>query len=78
MVTQFHVGTNRPTKRLMLQVSSLSPLRNNFLADGTLSHYKARLVANSSTHVDRIDVDETFSLVVKPGTIQTVLSLAVS
>nr|GEZ69179.1 ribonuclease H-like domain-containing protein [Tanacetum cinerariifolium] len=34
--------------------------------DGTLSRYKARLVANGSTELERVDVDETFSLVVKP------------
>ncbi|GKB99135.1 ribonuclease H-like domain-containing protein [Tanacetum coccineum] len=45
---------------------------------GTLSRYKARLVANGSTQVDGIEVDETFSPVVKPGTIRTVLSLATS
>nr|GEW86274.1 ribonuclease H-like domain-containing protein [Tanacetum cinerariifolium] len=52
--------------------------RHNFFADGTLSRYKARLVANGSTQVEGVDVDETFSLVVKPGTIWTVLSLAIS
>ncbi|GJX70498.1 ribonuclease H-like domain-containing protein [Tanacetum coccineum] len=52
--------------------------RHKFLADGTLSRYKARLVANGSTQVEGIDVDETFSPVVKPGTIRTVLSLAIS
>ncbi|GJW52933.1 ribonuclease H-like domain-containing protein [Tanacetum coccineum] len=52
--------------------------RHKFLADGTLSRYKARLVANGSTQVEGVDVDETFSLVVKPGTIRTVLSLAIS
>nr|GEY50361.1 ribonuclease H-like domain-containing protein [Tanacetum cinerariifolium] len=43
-----------------------------------LSRYKARLVANGSTQIEGIDVDETFSPVIKPGTIQTVLSLALS
>ncbi|GJV21145.1 ribonuclease H-like domain-containing protein [Tanacetum coccineum] len=126
MVTRFRVGTNRPTKRLNLHVSSVSPLpksyrdafsdpnwqntirdeyhaliknktwtlvprppdtnivccmclfRHKYLADGTLSRYKARLVANGSTQLERVDVDETFSPVVKPGTIRTVLSLATS
>nr|GEW66022.1 hypothetical protein [Tanacetum cinerariifolium] len=45
---------------------------------GTLNRYKARLVANDSTLVEGVDVDETFSLVVKPGTIRTILSLAIS
>jgi hypothetical protein len=48
------------------------------LADDNLSQYKARLVANGSTQIEGVDVDETFSPVVKSGTIQTVLSLAIS
>ncbi|GJW17505.1 ribonuclease H-like domain-containing protein [Tanacetum coccineum] len=51
---------------------------NEYLAHGTLSCYKARLVANGSTQLEGVDADETFSLVVKPGTIWTVLSLAAS
>ncbi|GKA66161.1 ribonuclease H-like domain-containing protein [Tanacetum coccineum] len=51
---------------------------HKYLADGTLSRYKACLVANDSTQLEGVDVDDTFSLVVKPGTIQTVLSLAAS
>ncbi|GJQ89853.1 ribonuclease H-like domain-containing protein [Tanacetum coccineum] len=40
--------------------------RHKFLTDGTLSRYKARLMANSSTQLEGVDVDETFSPVVKP------------
>nr|GFB12252.1 ribonuclease H-like domain-containing protein [Tanacetum cinerariifolium] len=90
MATRFRVGSNRPLERLYLLVSFISPLPKSYtdtfnnlnwqnaMRDGTLSHYKARLVANGSTQLEGIAVDETFSLVVKPGTIQTVLSLATS
>ncbi|GJZ72777.1 ribonuclease H-like domain-containing protein [Tanacetum coccineum] len=52
--------------------------RHKYLADGTLSRYKARLMANGSTQLGGIDVDETFIPVVKPSTIRIVLSLAAS
>ncbi|GKB36198.1 ribonuclease H-like domain-containing protein [Tanacetum coccineum] len=52
--------------------------RHKYHAYGTHSRYKARLVANGSTQLAGVDIDETFSLVVKPGTIRTVLSLATS
>ncbi|GKB17034.1 ribonuclease H-like domain-containing protein [Tanacetum coccineum] len=126
MVTRFRVGSNRPTHRFTLNVSTISPLlksythafrdpnwhsamideynaliknntwilvprpqeanivcstwlfRHKHNADGSLSRYKARLVANGSTQLTCIDVDETFSPVVKPATIRTVLSLAIS
>nr|GEX96912.1 ribonuclease H-like domain-containing protein [Tanacetum cinerariifolium] len=45
--------------------------RYKYLADGTLSRYKAHLLANGSTHIEGINVDETYSPVVKLGTIQT-------
>nr|GEW17557.1 reverse transcriptase domain-containing protein [Tanacetum cinerariifolium] len=52
--------------------------KHKFHADSTLSCYKARLVANGSSQDLEVDFDETFSPVVKPATIYTVLSLAVS
>ncbi|GJR40369.1 hypothetical protein Tco_1198343 [Tanacetum coccineum] len=52
--------------------------KHKFDANGNLSRYKARLVANGSNKQLGIDVDETFSSVVKPATTRTVLSLVVS
>ncbi|GKE12155.1 ribonuclease H-like domain-containing protein [Tanacetum coccineum] len=52
--------------------------RHKYYADGTFSRYKARIVANGSTQLEDVDVDETFSPVVKRSTIQTILSLATS
>ncbi|GJW72005.1 ribonuclease H-like domain-containing protein [Tanacetum coccineum] len=126
MVTRSQVGTIKPTQRLSLYTSSVSPvpkspfvdlkdphwrdamsdeynvlIKNNtwdlvprppsvnvvrsmwlfhhkYHTDGTLSHYKARLVANGSSQQLGIDCDKTFSPVVKPTTIQTVLSLVLS
>ncbi|GJU67587.1 ribonuclease H-like domain-containing protein [Tanacetum coccineum] len=46
--------------------------------DGSLSRYKACLVANDHSQQQGIDCDETFSPVFKPATIRTVLSLAIS
>nr|GEZ63963.1 ribonuclease H-like domain-containing protein [Tanacetum cinerariifolium] len=59
-------------------VRSIWLFKHKSHADGTLSRYKARLVANGSSQQLGIDCDETFSPVVKPTTIRIVLSLAVS
>ncbi|GJT53678.1 ribonuclease H-like domain-containing protein [Tanacetum coccineum] len=59
-------------------VRSMWLFRHKFNADRSLSRYKARLVANGRSQQHGIDCDETFSPVVKPATIRTVLSLAVS
>ncbi|GJS20508.1 ribonuclease H-like domain-containing protein [Tanacetum coccineum] len=59
-------------------VRSMWLLKHKFNADGSLNKYKARLVANGRSQQHGIDCDETFSTVVKPTTIRTVLSLAVS
>ncbi|KAJ9551935.1 hypothetical protein OSB04_015980 [Centaurea solstitialis] len=59
-------------------VRSMWLFRHKFNADGSLSRYKARLVANGRSQQQGIDCDETFSPVVKPATIRIVLSIAVS
>ncbi|GJR20353.1 ribonuclease H-like domain-containing protein [Tanacetum coccineum] len=58
-------------------VRSMWLYKHKFHADGTLSRYKARLVANGSSQQLGVDFDETFSPDVKPVTIRTVLSLVV-
>lgn len=52
--------------------------RHKFLPDGSLDRYKARWVLHGFTQRPGIDFDETFSPVVKPATICTVLTLALS
>nr|GFB86698.1 ribonuclease H-like domain-containing protein [Tanacetum cinerariifolium] len=67
-----------PKPACVNMVRSVWLFKHKFHANRTLSRYKARLVANDSSQQQGIDVDETFSPVVKPATIRTVLSLAVS
>ncbi|GJU32871.1 ribonuclease H-like domain-containing protein [Tanacetum coccineum] len=59
-------------------VRSMWLFRHKYHADGSLSKYKARLVANGCTQQVGIDCDDIFSPVIKPTTIRTVLSLALS
>ncbi|GJX90343.1 ribonuclease H-like domain-containing protein [Tanacetum coccineum] len=66
---------------LVLRLSDVNFVRfmwlfkHKFHADGTLSRYKARLVANGNSQQLGVDFDKTFSPVVKSTTIRTVLSL---
>ncbi|XP_071694346.1 uncharacterized mitochondrial protein AtMg00820-like [Rutidosis leptorrhynchoides] len=53
-------------------VRSMWLIKHKFNADGNLSRYKARLVANGRNQLVGIDCDETFDPVVKPASIRTV------
>lgn len=66
----------RPTDRPIIRCMWL--FRHKFKADGSLERYKARLCINGNSQTVGIDCEDTFSPVVKPATIRTVLSLAVS
>jgi hypothetical protein len=48
--------------------------KHKFNSDSSLERYKARWVLHSFTQRPDVDYDETFSLVVKPATVRTVLS----
>lgn len=50
--------------------------RVNYIADGSLTKYKARLVAKDFQQIARVNYFETFSPVVKPATVRVILSLA--
>jgi len=52
--------------------------KHKLKADGSLERYKARWVLRGFTQRPGVDFDETFSPVVKPATVRTVLSLALS
>ncbi|KAK9065244.1 hypothetical protein SSX86_016627 [Deinandra increscens subsp. villosa] len=52
--------------------------KHKFQADGSLERYKARLVCDGRSQQVGIDCQDTFSPVVKPATIRTVLSLALT
>ncbi|CAH9137075.1 unnamed protein product [Cuscuta epithymum] len=59
-------------------IRSIWLFRHKFHSDGSLQRYKARLVANGKSQQVGIDYFDTFSPVVKPATIRTVLTIATS
>nr|GEU78529.1 ribonuclease H-like domain-containing protein [Tanacetum cinerariifolium] len=59
-------------------VRSMWLFRHKYHVDGSLSRYKARLVAIGCNQQYGVDCNDTFSPVVKPATKRTVLSLALA
>ncbi|GJV45450.1 ribonuclease H-like domain-containing protein [Tanacetum coccineum] len=59
-------------------VRSIWLFRHKYHANGSLSRYKAHLVANGRSQQFGVDCDDTFSHIVKLTTIRTVLSLVLS
>jgi hypothetical protein len=59
-------------------VTSKWIFKHKFNSDGSLEWYKACWVLHGFTQRPGVDYDETFNSVVKPTTVHTVLSLAIS
>ncbi|GJU23833.1 ribonuclease H-like domain-containing protein [Tanacetum coccineum] len=85
MVTRAKAGIFKPLERMNCHVITTSPLPRSYVyalrdpnwKGAMLDEYNA-LITNGTWVLRGIDCDETFSPVVKPATIRTVLSLAVS
>lgn len=84
MSTEYDALLRNQTWKLVPKPSNVNIIGSKWVykvklrSDGTLERYKARLVAQGYAQKPGLDYDETYSPVVKPTTIRTVLSLAVS
>ena len=58
-------------------VRSMWLFKHKYDADGSITRHKARLVANGKSQEAGVDFTETFSPMVKPATIRTVLNVHV-
>ncbi|CAH9131347.1 unnamed protein product [Cuscuta epithymum] len=84
MISEFTALINNKTWELVPRPSNANIIRcmwlfkHKYRSDGSLERHKARLVVNGKSQRPGIDCDDTFSPVVKPATIRTVLSIALS
>ncbi|KAI3796959.1 hypothetical protein L1987_39646 [Smallanthus sonchifolius] len=84
MTTEFNALIKNRTWELvpcepnMNIIRSMWLFKHKFNSNGSLERYKARLVCDGRSQQVGVDCGETFSPVVKPATIRTVLSIAMS
>ena len=84
MIEEYNAHIKRGTWDLVPRPPGTNIIRSMWLychkfnADGTIKRHKSRLVANGKSQQLGIDCLETFSPVVKPASIRTVLHLALA
>ena len=84
MTDEFNALINNNTWELVPMRPNMNIIRCMWIfkhktkSDGSLERYKARLVCDGRSQQVGVDCDKTFSPVVKPATIRTVLSIVLS
>ena len=84
MIDEFTALIDNKTWELVPKPANANIIRSMWIfrhkknSDGSFERHKARLVGDGRSQQKGVDCDETFSPVVKPATIRTVLSIAVS
>lgn len=73
-----HTWSLIPTTQSMNLVGCKWVFKIKRKADVSIERHKARLVAKEFNKKEGLDYDETFNSIVKPTTIRTILSLALS
>jgi len=84
MIDEYNALIKTKTWELVPRPADVNIIRSMWIfchkkrSDGSFKRHKARLVGDGSSQQIGVDCDETFSPVVKPTTIQIVLSIGLS